>query len=209
MSYDTSVFNRFINLDSIEDRIIGYLINSDSVYAERIWKLLKYPEADALLRPNLTKQEKAKLVDDNTTNQDDKAVFRYPFLEDAFVVKSSIIRFYIDSVVPVNHLVSTVNIGIDIISNNKINNVYNDENDEIENPDGFKKTDEFISIKSRNECLFKNILAVLNGKNIEGVGVLQFNQNLSPFSQARLGFFNNQNYFGYKVLIACQQSGVD
>ena len=31
------------------------------------------------------------------------------------------------SVQPINHLVSTVNIGIDILTHNKISNVYNDE----------------------------------------------------------------------------------
>ena len=30
-------YNRFVNLDSITDRIINYLIKSDSIYANRIW----------------------------------------------------------------------------------------------------------------------------------------------------------------------------
>ena len=35
-------YNRFVNLDSISERIINYLVTSDSIYANRIWKLLKY-----------------------------------------------------------------------------------------------------------------------------------------------------------------------
>jgi hypothetical protein len=206
---DRSQFNRFINLDSIEDRIINYLVDSDSIYANRIWKVLKYSEVDALLRPNLTKKEKIELIDNGSSDQSEKRVFRYPYLEDAFVVKSSILRIYIDSVVPENHLVSKVNIGFDLISNNKINNLYNDENDELEYPETYRPISETIRIKSRNSVLLKNLLSELNGKEIAGVGVLQFNQDLSPFSQARLGFFNNQNYSGYKVLMCCMHSGVN
>lgn len=209
MTENRSNFNRFINLDSIEDRIINYLIESDSVYANRIWKVLKYPDIDALLKPNLTKKEKSELVDNGSASQSEKRVFRYPFLEDAFTVKSSILRIYIDSVVPENHLVAKVNIGFDLISNDKINNLYNDENDSLENPETYRPISESIMLKSRNSVLLKNLLAELNGKEIAGVGVLQFNQDLSMFSQARLGFFNNQNYSGYKVLMACMQSGVN
>lgn len=206
---ERSKFNRFINLDSIEDRIINYLISSNTIEANRIWKVLKYPDVDALLKPDLTKEEKSALVDNGASDQSERRVFRYPYFEDAFVVKGSILRIYIDSVVPENHLVSKVNIGFDIISNNKINNLYNDENDEFENPEKYRQNSESIMFKSRNSVLLRNLLAELNGREIEGVGVLQFNQDLSMFSQARLGFFNNQNYFGYKVLMACMQSGVD
>ena len=89
-------YNRFMNLDSITDRIINYLIKSDSIYANRIWKLLKYPEVDALLQQDLTQEEKAELVDNDSTEQSTKRVFRYPFIEDSFVVKASIMRIYID-----------------------------------------------------------------------------------------------------------------
>jgi len=54
-----SKFNRFINLDSIEDRIINYLISSNTVEANRIWKVLKYSDVDALLKADLTKEEKS------------------------------------------------------------------------------------------------------------------------------------------------------
>ena len=37
-------FNRFVNADSIEERIINHFITSDSEYANRICKLLKYSD---------------------------------------------------------------------------------------------------------------------------------------------------------------------
>ena len=51
MIMDSNVqFNRFYNLDSIEERLINFLIKSDSDDANRIWKLLKYNSMDALLK---------------------------------------------------------------------------------------------------------------------------------------------------------------
>jgi hypothetical protein len=202
-------YNRFTNLDSIEERIINYLIKSDSIYANRIWKILRYSTTDALLKKNLTQSEKAILVDDDGEFQTKKRVFRYPFLEDAFTEQCSLMRIYIDSIVPKNHLTSIVNIGIDLITHNKINNLYNDANDEIEYPESYNPTENEIVIKSRKTTFLKNILAELNGADIEGVGQLQFNRDLSSFSQAKLGLFNNRDYTGYKVIFACIQSGVN
>ena len=202
-------YNRFVNLDSIEERIINYLIKSDSIYANRIWKILKYSDKNALLQNNLTQREKAELVDDDSEMQTEKRVFRYPFIEDAFTVQCSLLRIYIDSIIPINHLNSIVNIGIDLVTHNKINNLYNDSGDELENPDIYNPMENEIVLKSRKSVFLKNILAELNGKDIEGVGQLQFNREGSSFSQAKLGLFNNRDYTGYKVIFACNQSGVN
>lgn len=201
-------YNRFVNLDSISERIINYLIKSDTIYANRLWKLLKYPENDALLKQNLTQSEKAELVDNEKGDQSLKRVFRYPVLEDSFVVQTSLLRIYLDSIIPQNHLVSVVNIGFDIVTHNKLSNVYNDSFDELENPDEFRAIESEIMLKSRNDVFLRNLLAELNGKDIEGVGQLQFDRKLSPFAQGKLGLFNNKNYSGYKVIIPCMQSGV-
>lgn len=203
-----SQYNRFVNLDSIEERIINYLIKSDSVFANRIWKILKYPDAKALLQKDLTKEEKSKLVDNDSESQTTKRVFRYPFLEDAFTEQCSLMRIYVDSIVPINHLTSIVNVGIDLVTHNKINNLYNDSGDALENPENYNPTEDEIVIKSRKTTFLKNVLAELNGADIEGVGQLQFNREASYFSQAKLGLFNNRDYTGYKVILSCLQSGV-
>ena len=202
-------YNRFVNLDSIEERIINHLIKSESIYANRIWKILKYPTSDALLKEDLTQSQKAELVDNDSEEQTTKRVFRYPFLEDAFTVQCSLMRIYVDSVIPMNQLKSIVNVGIDLVTHNKINNLYNDSGDVIEYPNSYNPTEDEIVIKSRKTTFLKNILAELNGANIEGVGELQFNRDLSFFSQAKLGLFNNRDYTGYKVILSCIQSGVN
>lgn len=202
-------FNRFTNLDAIEERIINHLIKSDSIYANRIWKILKYSDSNALLQENLTQKEKSDLVDNDAEFQTTKRVFRYPFLEDAFTEQCSIFRVYIDSVIPMDHLKSIVNVGIDLVTHNKINNLYNDSGDQIENPEIYNPTEDEVVIKSRKSVFLKNVLAELNGADIEGVGQLQFNRDQSAFSQAKLGLFNNRDYTGYKVIFSCLQSGVE
>lgn len=201
-------FNRFVNIDSIEERIINHFVLSDSDYANRICKLLKYSDSRALLKPNLTQKEKSQLVDMDSANQEEKRFFRSPFIEDAMTVQCSLIRVYIDSVVPKTHLNSIVNVGFDIVTHNKIINVYNDGCDDLENPELFRPIEQEVMMKSRNSVILKNLLAELNGLEIAGVGKFQFNQQLSPFSQARLGIFNNNNYMGYKVIIPVMMSGV-
>ena len=201
-------FNRFVNLDSIEERIINHFVTSQTDNANRICKLLKYSDTKALLKPSLTLKEKAELVDMDSSNQEEKRFFRSPFIEDAMTVQCSLIRIYIDSIVPKNHLNSIVNVGFDIVTHNKITNVYNDACDDLEYPDQFRPIEQEVMMKSRNSVILKNLLAEINGLEIAGVGKFQFNQTLSPFSQARLGIFNNKNYMGYKVVVPVMMSGV-
>lgn len=201
-------FNRFVNIDSIEERIINHFVTSETDEANRICKLLKYPDSRALLKPNLTRSEKSQLVDMDSSKQEDKRFFRSPFIEDAMTVQCSLIRVYIDSIVPKNHLNSIVNVGFDIVTHNKIINVYNDACDDLENPEQFRPIEQEVMMKSRNSVILKNLLAEINGLEIAGVGKFQFNQQLSVFSQAKLGIFNNKNYMGYKVIVPVMMSGV-
>lgn len=201
-------FNRFVNLDSIEDRIINYLINSETKNAKRIWKLLKYGTIDALNQKDLTKKERSKLIYRGEDEQTDKRIFMQSYLDDAFTVQCSLLKIYVDSVVPINHLVANVNIGIDIMSHSKVQIVYNDAMDDIENPDLYREVESQIVYKNRNTLLLKCILAELNGANIEGVGQLQFNQKASVFNQSRSGIFDNKMYNGSKTIFVTAMSGV-
>ena len=202
-------FNRFVNLDSIEERIINYLINSETYNAERIWKLLKYGTLDALTKSNLTKKEKSELIYRGEEEQSNKRVFMQSYLDDAFSTQCSLLKFYVDSIVPINHLIAVVNIGVDIMSHSKTQIVYNDAMDDIENPDIYREIEQQIVYKNRNTLLLKCILAELNGADIEGVGQLQFNQKQSVFNQSKSGIFDNKMYNGSKTIFSTQMSGVN
>ena len=201
---DETQFNKFHNLDSVESRIINFLKDTNTDDCNRMWKLLKYPDVKALYKDNLSALDKKALI---YQDRDEAAcrIFTFPYVEDNFTEVCSIIKVYIHSVQPVNHLISTVNIGIDILTHNKISNVYNDESDVL---DGGRPVEENISIKNRNTIMLKTILSTLNGANVEGVGVLQFNKELSDKCQAEMKLSNNRNFYGYAIVLSCQMSGI-
>lgn len=201
---DETQFNKFHNLDSIETRVINYLRDTNTDDCNRLWKLLKYSDMKALYKDNLSASEKKALIYQDR-NEADCRIFTFPYIEDNFTEVCSIIKVYMYNIRPVNHLVSTVNIGIDILTHNKISNVYNDECDVL---DGGRLVEENISTKNRNAIMLKAILSTLNGADVEGVGVLQFNKELSDKCQAEMKLSNNRNFYGYTVVLSCQMSGM-
>lgn len=165
---DPTNFNKFNNLDSIETRVIEYIRDTQTDDCERIWKLLKYSDTKALYRDTLSAEEKNELI---YRDADEKKcrVFNFRFIEDNFLETCSLIKVYIYGITPINHLLSTVHIGIDIMSHNKLSNVYNDNGDVL---DGGRLVESNVPIKNRNTIILKSILSTLNGANIQGMGVL-------------------------------------
>lgn len=216
--YDADVaqnaYNRFTNLDGIEDRIIYYLIsptnktNEQLKQVHNIWKLLVYDDIDALNKPLPKYSDVIKLIDNSNNEQTDKRIFRTPHLEDAWLVQCSMLKIYVDSIIPQNRLLSVVNIGIDIVTHTKIINVRVPDNDDstiIDEVDGIQVK---IETKSRISVLTRAVLSLLNGQDIAGVGQMQFTSELSRYNQARYSIWNNRAYEGIKLCIGCQMSGV-
>lgn len=202
--YDPTSFNHFTNLDSVETRIIEYIRDSDRPEAQRVWKLLRYNDTKALFQDNLTQKEKNDLIYLDQ-DQDKCRVFNFHYIEDEFVETCSLIKVYIHSIEPVNHLVSKVNVGIDILTHNKLTNVYNDNGDVLE---GGRPVEENIPVKNRNTVILQALLSVLNGANIEGVGVLQFNGEATKKSNVEMRLTNNKNFYGYSLVLSCEMSAV-
>lgn len=201
---DETQFNKFINIDSIDTRIVNYLRDSESKEAERIWKLLKYSDMRALFQEPLTKKEKNELIY-RDKDQNSKRIFTMPLVEDSMTETCSLLKIYISSIEPTDHLRAIVNIAIDILSHNKLNNVYNDSNDILEEG---REVEEDIIVKNRNNILLKSILGILNGANVEGVGMLQFNQSLTKESQMKNYSNNKTNFYGYSLVMSCIMSGM-
>lgn len=198
-------FNLFNNLDSIEARVINFIKQNESPEANRIWKLLKYSDIKALFKDNLTSKEKEDLI---YTDEDQagKRVFNFNLIEDAFQETCSIIKVYTYSVVPSNHLLSTVNIAIDVLSHNKLSNVYNDDGDTL---DGGRPVEENVNYKNRNMVLMGSLLKILNGAQIEGVGQLQFNKEVrNSESRAEMRLSNNTSFYGFRLIFSCEMGGV-
>ena len=218
MWYDDVEYNRYENLDGIEDKIIYYLLSENNKNewqkkaVHEIWRLLYYNNAECLINDEKHPLPKfsdiAKLIDNNSQEQSDKRIFRAPFVEDMFTEECSQIRIYVDGISPQNHLLGTVSIGVEVIIHNKLSNVVNnlyDEKGNIINP-----TEEYplITFKNRAVALLKNIIALLNGVDLAGVGKMTFTQENNRFCQSKLGVWNNRNYYGFRTIFSCMMSGV-
>lgn len=274
-------YNRFTNLDGIEDRVIRYLLYYDNKTDEekrlvtRIRRILLYNDVNALLTLseggypdpdtrtviNITDEEaedyycglalvpkgegltqypgtKVKEVIQGETSleciwvkadeaiknllfndcdietQSSKRVFRSPRLSDSFDVQCSLLKIYVDSILPTDHLKSIVNVGIDVVVNTKIINVSVSENEpntyiyETCNQAG----DEYVipvQTKSRVTTLVQAVLALLNGAAVQGVGKMIFSNQLSIYNKAAYGLWNNRDFEGMKLVMGVYMSGVN
>ena len=207
-------YNRFMNLDGSEDRIIYYLLSpnkKDKLLLEQthiIWKLLMYNDYDALNMPLPKYTDVIKLISNDDIQQADKRIFRFSRLEDGFTEQCTILKIYIDSIIPQNAYVSQVNYGIDVVCHNKIINVrtgYEENEPAIDIVDGVEIK---VETKSRITLMTRAILSLLNGADIAGVGRLQFNMENFRYNQAQYALWNNRNFEGMKIVIGAMQSGL-
>ena len=219
MWYDDDVeYNRYKNLDGIEDKIIYYLLSEQNKNewqlkaVHEIWRLLYYNNSGCLLNDEqhpLPKFSKiAKMIDNNSLEQSDKRIFRAPFVEDSFTEECTQLRIYVDGISPSNHLLGTISIGVEIIIHNKLTNVINELYDGDENLINPTEGNPLVTYKNRAVVLLKNIIALLNGVDIAGVGKMMFSQENNRFCQSKLGVWNNRNYYGYRSVFTCMMSGV-
>ena len=206
-------YNRFVNLDGSEDRIIYYLLSPNKKTpgeleeTHKIWKLLMYNDIDALNHPLPKYSDVIKLICNDNITQTNKRIFRSVHMEDAFTEQCTILKVYVDSIIPQNAYVAQVNYGIDVICHNKIVNIKapNTEDSIIDVVDGVEIR---VETKSRITALTQAILSLLNGADIAGIGNLQFNMENFRYNQAQYGIWNNRNFEGMKIVIGAMQSGL-
>lgn len=213
-SFAPSAYNRFIHLDELEDRIIYYLISPNKkTQAELeqthiIWKLLYYNDCDALNKELPTYQQIVSLISNGDGSQTDKRIFRSPHFEDAWTAENTILKVYIDRIIPVDRYKSVVNVGIDIITHNKCVDINASDEENSYPVDNVNGVDVRITMKSRITTLVKAVLFLLNGAQVQGIGTIEFTQTMSRFQYGQYGVWNNRNFEGIKLTMGCLMSGV-
>lgn len=212
---DGAKVNRFSNLDGLEDRIIYYLLSPNNKSEQElelthtIWKLLCYDTSDALLKETPKYADVVNLICNGDDGWTGKRIFRSPHMDDAWLEQSTLLKVYVSGILPMDVYRAQVNIGIDIVTHVKTINVTTPEDDVttfIEEVDGIKVR---VQTKNRVTLLTRCVLALLNGKEIQGVGIMQFNYNSDyRYNEAQYGLWNNRNFEGMKIVIGCQVTGV-
>lgn len=216
-------FNRFVNLDNIEWNIIMYLVDSQTKYAKNIWKILKYDTEDCLLKDDVSRQDRLDLIYTNNGDSSVKRVFMTPYTDDGWTQQSSHLHIFVDTIEPKNHLTAVVNISVETIIHNKISNIFgeadpeklitsadgkNNNCDMGTNPVEVNKNGEItVPYKSRATVFLKSVLAEFNGVFVNGVGKLQFNEQMSPYGISRQYLWNRRNFFGHSTVFSTFLSG--
>ena len=213
LNYDTARdYNRLENLDSLEYKLISHLIYSKSSHADKIWKILKYDEVDALSKESVSIQDRVALVSADSGVEAGKRVFLAPFTDDAFTEQCSHIHFYIEGLYPTDHLTAKVVVGIETIVHSKISVIAAEsDEDPTANPNDYTdkdKEERIVLYKNRATVLLKHVLAEFNGLIIDGIGNLQFNRQTSSYSSSTYGLWNNRAYYGHLTKMAVQMAGV-
>lgn len=210
-SVDGNKYNRFVNLDNIEYRIVQFLAKSDNKYSDYLFKILKWDTMDALMRPSLPYEERMKLLYANNGDAAGERIFLSPFIDDSFEEQSSHLHIYIHSLVPQSHLTSVVNIGLETIVHNKISNIQGDAamyNVDTNPSEMGKDGQPEIILKNRASVMLKCVLAALNGSFKCGVGTLQFNNIPGGSDNAKMSLWNGKKFFGFSAVMSMLISGV-
>ena len=159
-------------LKKISYKIIQYLMQDSN--AEIIWKLLKYNDADAWEKDNLTQEEKAALIYSGKGSQDTYSVFLDFMMDDATTAQKSFLRIYPSVIIPTNRTVGICCISLEVFVHSQINHL--------------------SDYTTRLDTIIQSLLEVLNGKNVGGLGVLFFDYGAT--SNCRIQTIGEKPYKG-------------
>lgn len=161
--------------------ILTYLVNHN----ENIWKMLKYNSYDALSKPSLTQKEKMAFLW-KTGKQEDYGVFLTNLIEDVICESKSILKIY-QYYIHANPstVLSTPVYAFDFLYGGQMALVEQDG----------------VPV-NRGDLFINEILKTLNGKNVGGVGVLQFNDDMSRYDAARSVIGNSKTFTGVTLYLS-------
>lgn len=145
---------------------------------ELVWKLLKYTDPDAWKKPDLTQEEKAALI---YSGQQDTSMFNV-FMDskqpDVLVKEISLLRIAPHYAYGFNRTVGLIEVSMEVFSHYKINHMSN--------------------YQTRIDTIAEELLALFNGSDVGGLGLLVFDQMADQSSRL---FQAGQIPFGGKQLI--------
>lgn len=176
------IFNSLSALPYIPYNILVYLARQEG--AEDLWKMLKYNSYDALSKPNLSFEEKLKLIWRNGP-QEKYGVFLTPLIEDAICESKCVLKIY-DYYIHAKELyTSTLVYAFDFLYGGQMSLI------------------EYDGVPVSRGDLFVNIiLTVLNGAEVGGIGKLIFYDDMSRYDLARVTIGNSKTFTGVQLFMS-------
>jgi hypothetical protein len=167
-------YSDFRSFSKLSYNCIKHLMES----SELVWKLLKYTDPDAWNKTNLTQEEKGALI---YTGQQDTSMYKV-FMDgkqpDVVMTETTMLRIMPSVAVGLNRTIGYIEISMEVFSHYKINHLSN--------------------YKTRVDLITEELLAVFNGCDVGGLGLLSFSKMADQSSRL---FQTGQIPFGGKQLI--------
>lgn len=181
-----ALYNTFESLPIIPYNIIVKLFEN-----ENFWKLLYYPIYECLNEANLTIEQKSDLIWKGQDRMEEYGIFLSSLNENMIPNAKTFMKLYTVDMSPDNHIISTVSYQFDVLTGGKISLV---------NYEGIPS--------NRLDVIKMEILKTLNGQDVAGVGVLQFNTKLTRLCNSRAGIIGNGTFHGTNLVLATQIGSV-
>jgi len=181
------LFNQFTDMPFIPYKIFNALVDNDNLF-----KLLYYGDYDALSKPNLTIEQKMDMLWQGQPKMDNFNVFLTAVVPDLEIKAKTILKCYKYSTVPDNPIMATLNYRFDVLYGSTIPLV------------------EYQGMTcNRGDLIEMELMKSLNGKDVAGVGYLQYNRELSRSCNTLIGIGNNYTYTGVSIVMATQMASID
>lgn len=182
-----ALYNQFDNLPYVPYNIIVKLFENDN-----LWKMIYYNTYDCLSQAPLTMEQKSDLIWKDQDRMEDYNIFLSSLNENMLPESKTFIKLYNLDMSPDNHIVSTVAYQFEIFCGGKISMI------------------DYNGIPAnRLDVIKMEVLKVLNGEDVAGVGVLQFNSKLTRLCRSGSGTLGDgRKFHGTNLVMATQISSV-
>lgn len=174
------MYNSLSTMPFVPYNVLTYLATQEEI----IWKLLKYPEYEALDKPDLTFDEKMSMIWKKGP-QEDYNVFFTNLVEDAIPESKCIFKCYQYYIQPSELYVSTCIYAFDILFGGQMALV------------------EYQGLPvSRGDLMVQRIVECLNGVSVNGVGRFVFSLDQSRYDLGRSVIGNSKTYTGFQLFMS-------
>lgn len=183
-------FNDYSEMPQIPYQIIATLLTEKSQLAEDFWKLLKYADADALDKDNLTYEEKIAMVWRGESIEQKFNVFLKPLVGSSLdtAEAQTQLRIFRYTTMPTTRFEAVMTIEADFITNEKTCLVYQNG-----------------ILCERTDLMESLFLDIMNGRDIEiGSGVVMFDRELSRSCNSQLNIGNSKSFYGRSLVMALE-----
>lgn len=187
---NSMAFNDFKEMPQLPYKIVATLLTEESQMAEDFWKLLKYADADALDKNNLTYDEKVALIWTGDSIEQNYNVFLKPLIGSSLdtAEAQTQLRIFRFTTMPITRLESVITVEADFITNEKTSLVYHNG-----------------LLCERTDLMESFFLDIMNGRDIEiGSGFLIFDRELSRSCNSQLNIGNSKSFYGRSLVMALE-----